>query len=62
MTRYEVKTPHKSFAGCEDTIEEAKAYIAAIKKAGVEVLEVNYFDNDQRIADIRAGKILSRIS
>jgi hypothetical protein len=56
MTRYEVKTPHKSFAGCEDTIEEAKAYIDAIKKAGVEVLEVNYFDNDQRLSDIRAGK------
>lgn len=56
MIRYEVKTPHKSFAGCEPTIEEAKAYISAIKKAGVEVLEVNYFDNQQRLADIRAGK------
>jgi hypothetical protein len=56
MTRYEVKTPHKSFAGCEGTIEEAKAYIAAIKKAGVEVLEVNYFDNEERVANIRAGK------
>jgi len=56
MTRYEVKTPHKSFAGCEGTIEEAKSYIAAIKKAGVEVLEVNYFDNEERVANIRAGK------
>ena len=56
MTRYEVKTPHKTFAGCESTIEEAKAYIAAIKKAGVEVLEVNYFDNEERVANIRAGK------
>ena len=55
MIRYEVKTPHKSFTGCESTLEEAKAYIAAIKKAGVEVLEVNYFDNEQRLADIRAG-------
>ena len=57
MIRYEAKTQHKSFVGCEDTIKEAKAYIAAIKKAGVEVLEVNYFDHDQRIADIRAGKV-----
>jgi len=56
MTRYEVKTPHKTFAGCEGTIKEAKAYIAAIKKAGVEVLEVNYFDNEERVANIRAGK------
>jgi len=56
MTRYEVKTPHKTFAGCEGTIEEAKSYIAAIKKAGVEVLEVNYFDNEERVANIRAGK------
>jgi len=57
MTRYEVKTNHKRFAGCEGTIEEAKAYIASLEKAGVTILEVNYFDNDQRLADIRAGKV-----
>ena len=56
MIRYEVKTPHKTFAGCEGTIEEAKAYINALTDAGVEILNVEYFDKDQRIADIRAGK------
>mgnify|MGYP003647972428 FL=1 len=56
MVRYEVKTTHKSFVGCEDTIKDAKAYIEGIKKAGVEVLEINYFDNAQRIADIKTGK------
>ena len=49
MIRYEVKTPHKSFVGCEDTIEAAKSYIASIVDAGVEVTKVEYFDNDQRI-------------
>tara|TARA_R100001443_G_C3359920_1_gene178865 strand:- start:2181 stop:2354 length:174 start_codon:yes stop_codon:yes gene_type:complete len=57
MIRYEVKTPHKAFVGCEDTIEAAKAYIASIVDAGVEVTKVEYFDNDQRIADIRSGKV-----
>ena len=56
MIRYEVKTPHTSFAGCEPTIAEAKAYIAAIVDAGAEVTNVEYFDNDERVANIRAGK------
>lgn len=56
MIRYEVKTPHKSFVGCEDTLEEAKNYIASLENAGVEIIQVKYFDNDQRIADIREGK------
>lgn len=56
MIRYEAKTPHKTFVGCEDTMEEAKAYIEATKAAGVEIIEVNYYDNAQRVADIRAGK------
>lgn len=57
MTRYEVKTPHKTFAGCESTIEDAKAYVAAMVEAGVEVLKVDYFDNETRIADIQAGRV-----
>ena len=57
MTRYEIETPNKCFAGCEDTIDNAKAYVESLKDAGVEVLKVEYFDNDQRIADIRAGKV-----
>ena len=51
MIRYEVKTPHKSFVGCE----EATAYISGLIEAGVEILKVEYFDKDQRIADIRNG-------
>ena len=57
MTRYEITTPHKSFAGCESNLEDAKAYVAALVEAGVEVLTVNYFDNDARVADIRAGRV-----
>lgn len=55
MIRYEVKTPHKSFVGCEGTLEEARAYIAGLIEAGVEILKVEYFDKDQRITDIRNG-------
>jgi hypothetical protein len=57
MIRYEVKTPHKSFVGCEPTIREAKEYIASLVDAGVEIINVEYFDKDQRIADIRAGRV-----
>ena len=57
MIRYEVKTPHKTFVGCEGTIEEAKDYIAGLVEAGVEILNVEYFDKDKRVADIRAGKV-----
>lgn len=57
MIRYEVKTPHKSFVGCEDTLTDAKNYIASLKRAGIEIIEVEFFDKDQRIADIREGKV-----
>ena len=40
MIRYEAKTPHKAFVGCEDTIEEAKAYIQSLIDCGVEILKV----------------------
>jgi hypothetical protein len=56
MIRIEVKTPHTSFVACEDTMEEAKSYIAAIVSAGGELVKVEYFDNDERVANIRAGK------
>ena len=55
MIRYEVKTPHKSFVGCEGTLEEARAYIAGLIEAGVEILKVEYFDKAQRNTDIRNG-------
>lgn len=57
MIRYEVKTPHKSFVGCESTLKEAKDYIASLKDSGVEIIKVEYFDNDQRVADIREGRV-----
>ncbi len=55
MIRYEVKTEHKAFVGCEDTLEEATAYIAGLIEVGIEILKVEYFDKDQRITDIRDG-------
>jgi hypothetical protein len=57
MIRYEVKTPHKSFVGCEDTLTDAQNYIADLVDAGVEIIEVKYFDKDQRVSDIREGKV-----
>jgi hypothetical protein len=57
MIRYEVKTPHKAFVGCEDTIEEAKAYIKSLVDADVQILKVEYFDRDERIAAIENGLI-----
>lgn len=57
MIRYEAKTQHKSFTGCENTMKDAKAYIQSLTENGVSILSVEYFDNDQRIADIRAGRV-----
>lgn len=57
MIRAEIKTPHKSFVFCEDTIEEARAYVAAMKENGVTILKAEYFDREKRIADIRDGKV-----
>ena len=55
MVRYEVKTIHKSFVGCEGTLKEAKAYISSLENVGVEIVDVKYFSNDIRINDIRNG-------
>tara|TARA_R110000824_G_scaffold293833_2_gene482140 strand:- start:1355 stop:1606 length:252 start_codon:yes stop_codon:yes gene_type:complete len=57
MIRYEVKTPHKAFVGCEDNITDAKAYINSLIENGVEILKVEYFDRDDRIAAIRNGEV-----
>ena len=51
MVRYEVKTPHKSFVGCEPTLKEAKRYIASLVEEGVEILNVEYYDRDERVDD-----------
>ena len=57
MIRYEVETIHKSFAGCEDTMKEAKEYIQSLIDAGVEIIDVQYYDHAQRIEDIKAGRV-----
>jgi len=57
MIRYEAKTPHKAFVGCEDTLAEAKAYIQSLIDAGVEILSVEYFDKDERVNAIRNGEV-----
>lgn len=57
MIRIEAKTAHKSFANYEATIEDAKAYVEGMIEAGVEFIEVNYFDRDEREAAIRRGEV-----
>ena len=57
MIRYEVKTVHKSFTGCEPTMIEAENYINSLIDAGVEIIEVNYFNRDTRVKAIREGSV-----
>lgn len=57
MIRAEVKTTNKSFVFCEDTEEEARAYVAALEENGVEIVHVEYFDRDARIAAIQSGEV-----
>lgn len=57
MIRGEVKTNHKRFVFCEDTIAEAKAYIATLIENGVIIESVEYFDRDARIAAIQRGEV-----
>ena len=56
MIRVEIKTSHKCFVFCEDTIEEAKAYVDAMIENGVVIIKAEYFDLNERLAAIRAGK------
>jgi hypothetical protein len=56
MIRYEVKTKHKSFVGCESTLAEAKAYIRTCIENGLEVISARFYDNERRVADIMAGR------
>ena len=39
------------------SLEEAKNYIASLVEAGVEILKVEYFDRDERVANIRKGLV-----
>ena len=57
MIRYEAKTPHKVFVGCEDTLAEAKAYIQSLIDAGVEIISVSYYDKEERVTAIRNGDV-----
>ena len=57
MIRAEIKTTHKCFVFCEDTIEEAKAHVEAMTKYGVVIIKAEYFDRDERVAEIRAGNV-----
>ncbi len=57
MIRAEIQTAHNHFVFYEDTIDEAKAYVAAMEAEGVEIIKAEYFDRETRIADIRAGKV-----
>ena len=57
MTRYEIKTSHKNFTGCEGTRAEAEAYVDALRNAGVEIIKVEYFNRDERVANIRDGRL-----
>ena len=57
MIRIEIKTPHKSFVACESNMMEAKAYVQGLIDNDVEILKVEYFDRESRIADIRAGLV-----
>ena len=57
MIRYEVKTPHNAFVGCEDTMEEAKAYIQSLIDADVDIISVEYFNNAERVKAIRNGEV-----
>jgi hypothetical protein len=55
--RYEVITEHRSFAGIEPTVTEARAYVRSLVDAGVVIDQVRYYDNDERLNDIRTGDI-----
>ena len=57
MIRIEISFSSKSVALYESTLEEAKAYVRALKENGVEVIKVEYFDKDTREADIKAGRV-----
>jgi len=57
MIRAEIKTPHKAFVFCEETLADAQEYTAAMVANGVTVLKAEYFDRETRVADIRAGLV-----
>ena len=57
MIRYEVKTVHNSFTGCEHTMIEAEKYINSLIDAGVEMIEVNYFNRDTRVKASRDEEV-----
>lgn len=64
MIRCEVKTrpgpferKGKCFVILESNMADAKAYIKSLTDNGVLIANVEYFDNDTRVADIQAGRV-----
>lgn len=57
MIRAEIKTNHKAFVFCEDTLEDAQAYVAALIREGVTIESAEYYDRDQRVNAIRKGRV-----
>lgn len=57
MIRYEIKTTHGPIVGYESNITDAKAYVAGLVNAGVEIVTAEYFDRDARETAIMAGEV-----
>ena len=55
--RYEIVSDSRKFAGALPTLTEARAYVKDLVDAGVVIYKVRYYDNDERLNDIRYGDI-----
>ena len=53
--RYEVVSDSRKFVGSLPTLIEARAYVKDLVDAGVVIYKVRYYDNDERLNDIRYG-------
>lgn len=56
MIRVEVKSVHKCFIICEDTVEAANAELNAMYEAGAALIEAHLYDRDKRVHAIRTCK------
>lgn len=58
MIRVEFKSKHSKEGRvfCESTQEDAEAYVQLMRDVGIEFDYINYYDEEQRLADIREGK------
>ena len=53
--RYEIVSDSRKFAGSLPTLIEARSYVKDLVDAGVVIYKVRYYDNDERLNDIRYG-------